>query len=73
MARLHDYSLVEIAEGSYYINSCVHGWALHTLNRDIHSPYFWLAVRCVAFKFEGRVRAGLLADEPTLDTACYTA
>jgi hypothetical protein len=36
MARLHDYSLVEMSEGSYYLYTCVHDWTLQVLNRDIH-------------------------------------
>lgn len=53
MSRLHDYSFVEMSEGSYSLHSCVHGWTLQTLNRDLYAPYFWLAAHCVASNVKG--------------------
>jgi tetratricopeptide (TPR) repeat protein len=48
MARLHDYSLVEISAESYSLHSCVHDWTLHILNRNISKVYCRVALRCIA-------------------------
>jgi tetratricopeptide (TPR) repeat protein len=48
MARLHDYSLIEITGEGYSLHTCVHDWTLQALNHEISSQYYWLAVECVA-------------------------
>ena len=72
MARLHDYSLVEMSEDSYYLHTCVHDWTMQALNRDINAEYCWLAVLCIASNVK-QVSEGVLANEPTADAAHYTA
>jgi hypothetical protein len=54
MARLHDYSLVEMSENSYYLHTCVHDWTMQALNRDTNSEYFWLAVLCIIIDKVGK-------------------
>ncbi|KAF7509631.1 hypothetical protein GJ744_007669 [Endocarpon pusillum] len=47
MAKLHDYSLIDIWPGSYSIHACLHDWALGFLNRDLNSALHGVALHCV--------------------------
>jgi tetratricopeptide (TPR) repeat protein len=48
MAKLHDYSLIDVRLGSYSIHACLHDWALGFLNCDLNSVLYGAAVHCVA-------------------------
>jgi tetratricopeptide (TPR) repeat protein len=48
MAKLHDYSLIEVQTSSYGLHTCVHDWVLNFLNRGLDIDLYRLAVRCVA-------------------------
>ncbi len=47
MAKLHDYSLIDVRPGSYSIHACVHDWALGFLNGDLNSDLYRAAMHCV--------------------------
>jgi tetratricopeptide (TPR) repeat protein len=48
MARLHDYSLLEIIGEGYSLHTCIHDWTLQALNHEVSTQYYWLALGCVA-------------------------
>ncbi|ERF69365.1 hypothetical protein EPUS_08636 [Endocarpon pusillum Z07020] len=47
MAKLHDYSLIDIRPDSYSIHACVHDWALGFLNRNLDFALHGVAMHCV--------------------------
>jgi tetratricopeptide (TPR) repeat protein len=47
MAKLHDYSLVDVQSGSYSIHACAHDWISSFLNRDLCADLYSAAVHCV--------------------------
>jgi hypothetical protein len=48
MSTLHNYSLVDVKDGSYSLHTCVHDWTLKYLDREIDDGLSRLAMRCVA-------------------------
>jgi tetratricopeptide (TPR) repeat protein len=48
LSILHNYSLVEITQGSYSLHTCVHDWTLEYLNHTFDNHFCRLALHCVA-------------------------
>jgi tetratricopeptide (TPR) repeat protein len=72
MGTLTDYCFLEVqaSTASWSMHTCVHDWALATLNQTIDKIHYWYAVKCVGALTDEK-DFGSLADVGSIDLAAH--